>query len=650
MSLNRRDFMKTVGVSTAGALTAASLHGRFAQANNGEQPNILWITVEDVGLTLGAYGDEYATTPNLDRFAEESVRYTQAYVEAPVCSPARSTLITGNYAVSLGTHHMRSVFPIPEYMTGFPSKLREAGYYTSNNVKTDYNTANEPAIIEASWDENSETGHWRNRPDSETAFFSVFNLMEPHQSRTMVWPYEQFVEEVQSRLSPDEIHDPDEVPVPPYYPDTPLVRRELARYYDCVTAMDKRVGEFLEQLEEDGLAEDTIVFFFSDHGAGRPRHKRATLDTGLRIPMLVRFPEKYRHLAPADPGETTDRMVSFVDFGPAVLSLAGIQPPEFMQGRPFLGEYETAPRERLYHFRDRVDETRDCVRAVRDEQYLYVRNYMPHLSYHQYAAWADQGELRHEFYRLDDLEGLSEPLRHYVSPTRPAEELYAYREDPLNLENLAGSEEHQDALERMRQILREEIRERRDLGFIPESEAWEVFDEAIPWEAVRNEAPVDLEALYEAAEKVGIASESELLEGLDSDNPGVRYWSAIGLTARESISEEALDRLSEGLDDPSAAARIEIANAVARHGEVSAALSVLIEALDDPSLDVTLHAARTIELLEEEARDAIPAMQTALEEAEEIRPPETEGVIPGDPDLAWFIQMSANGFLSRVGD
>lgn len=649
MSLNRRDFMKTVGVSTAGALTA-SLYARGARADNEEQPNILWITTEDVGLTLGAYGDEYATTPHLDRLAEESVRYTHAYADAPVCAPARSTLITGNYAVSLGTHHMRSVFPIPEYMTGFPSKLRETGYYTSNNVKTDYNTANEPAIIEASWDENSETGHWRNRPDSGTAFFSVFNLMEAHQSRTMVWPYEQFVEEVQSRLSPDEIHDPEEAPVPPYYPDTPLVRREMARYYDCVTAMDKKVGEFLEQLEEDGLAEDTIVFFFSDHGAGRPRHKRAPLDTGLRVPLLIRFPEKYRHLAPADAGETSDRMVSFVDFGPTALSLAGIQPPDFMQGRPFLGDYETAPRERLYHFRDRVDEARDCVRAVRDEQYLYVRNYMPHLSYHQPSAWADQGELRDEFNRLDDPGELTEPQWHYVSPTRPAEELYAYREDPLNLENLAGSAEHQEVLERMREALREERRERRDLGFIPESEAWEVFEGTVPWEAVRNEAPVDLEALYEAADKVGMAPESEVLEGLDSDKSGVRYWAAIGLTACESVSEQALDRLSQALDDPSPAARIEIANAVANHGDVSTALPVLIQALDNPSLDVTLHAARTIELLGEDAREAIPAMEKALAEAEEIRPPDTEGVITGDEDLAWFIQMSANAFLSRVAE
>ncbi len=650
MSLNRRDFIKTVGVSTAGALTAASLQGRGARAANGERPNILWITAEDVSPTLGAYGDAYATTPRLDRLAEEGVRYTRAYADAPVCSPARSTLITGNYAVSLGTQQMRSVFPIPGYMTGFPSKLREAGYYTSNNVKTDYNTANEPQIIEASWDENSETGHWRNRPDSATPFFSVFNLMESHQSRAMVWPYEQFVEEVQSRLSPDEIHDPDEVPLPPYYPDTPLVRRDMARYYDCVTAMDKRVGEFLDQLEDDGLAEDTIVFFFADHGAGMPRHKRATLDTGLHVPLLIRFPEKYRHLAPADPGEATDRMAGFVDLGPTVLSLAGIQPPEFMQGRPFLGEYEAAPRERLYHFRDRVDEARDCVRAVRDEEYLYVRNYMPHLGYHQSSAWADQGEVRHEFHRLADPDAMTEPQWRYVSPTRPVEELYAYRDDPLNLEDFAGSPEHREALERMRRALREEMRERRDLGFIPESEAWELFGETTPWEAARNGVPVNLEALYEAAEKAPVAPEEEILEGLESEDPSVRYWAAIGLTARESISEAALDRLSDGLEDPSPAARIEIANAVANHGDVAAALPVLIEALDDPSLDVKLHAARTIELLEEDAREAVPAMRKAVAEAEEIRPPDTEGVIPGDEDLAWFIQMSANAFLSRVAE
>jgi N-sulfoglucosamine sulfohydrolase len=329
----------------------------------GWQPNIVWITAEDMSLTLGCYGDEYAVTPHLDRLATQSVRYTRAFANAPVCSPARSCLITGCYPTSLGTQHMRSAFPLPEGMRGFPALLRASGYFTTNNVKTDYNTSHAQAIVKASWDESSERAHWRNR-DRKRPFFSVFNLMESHQSRTMVWPYERFVQEIQSQLAPEEIHDPDLAPLPPYYPDTPIVRRTVARFYDCVTLMDRRVGEILRQLEEDGLAEETIVFFFSDHGSGLPRHKRALLDSGMHVPLLIRFPEKYRHLATASPGETVDRLVSFVDFAPTLLSLAGIEIPDEMQGRAFLGEQSGEPREYAFGHRDRVDEAFDLSVAV----------------------------------------------------------------------------------------------------------------------------------------------------------------------------------------------------------------------------------------------------------------------------------------------
>ena len=285
-------------------ITVVSLH-----AHAKDKPNILWITAEDMSATLGCYGDEYANTPNIDKLATESVRYTHAFATAPVCSPSRSCLITGCYATSLGTQQMRSAFPIPESMTGFPSILREQlGYYTSNNVKTDYNTANWEKIIAGSWNESSAEAHWRNRSEAEKKqpFFSVFNLMTSHQSRSMVWPYEQFQSDVQSRLSAEDKHDPDTAPLPPYYVDTPIVRREWARLYDCVTAMDQEVGKILEQLETDGLADDTIVFFYSDHGSGMPRHKRALLDSGMHVPLLIRFPEKYQHLAPSKPGTTSD--------------------------------------------------------------------------------------------------------------------------------------------------------------------------------------------------------------------------------------------------------------------------------------------------------------------------------------------------------
>ena len=277
------------------AFIAAALCCCGLPCYSNELPNILWITAEDMSPTLGCYGDPYAKSPNIDRLAAKSTRYDLAFATAPVCSPSRSCLITGCYATSLGTHQMRSAFPIPKLIRGFPSLLREAGYYTTNNFKTDYNTSSAERIIAESWDDSSTTAHWRNRSQADgksKPFFSVFNIMTSHQSRSMVWTQERFRREVQAKLSRTDIHDPDAAPIPAYYPDTLVTRRILARYYDCVTAMDDQVGRILAELQEDGLAEDTIVFFYSDHGSGMPRHKRLLHDSGMRVPLLVHFPRK----------------------------------------------------------------------------------------------------------------------------------------------------------------------------------------------------------------------------------------------------------------------------------------------------------------------------------------------------------------------
>jgi arylsulfatase A-like enzyme len=444
-----------------------------------KRPNILWITVEDMSPNLGSWGDPYARTPHLDRLASQSVRYTNAFATAPVCSPSRSTLITGVYATTLGTQRLRSRFPIPSFVHGFPSYLRGAGYYTTNNVKTDYNTSDEARLITESWDERSETAHWRGRASGQP-FFSVFNDLTTHQSRSMSWSYEEFQEKVQSRLSAAEVHDPDAAPVPPYYPDTPVVRKTIARYYDCITAMDKNVGRILAELEEDGLAEDTIVFFYSDHGAGLPRHKRVLQDSGAQVPLLIRFPERYQHLAPAAPGETADRLVSFVDFPPTVLSLLGLDPPDHMQGTAFLGARSGEPRDYVFGARDRIDEAYDLARSVRSRDYLYIRTYMPHLSYNQPSAYSDTAAIRKEINRLAARERLEGAQLDYAGPTRPREELYAVREDPQQLRSLVYADEHREALETMRRELTRWIRRTHDVGFLPEADAWARIGESTP--------------------------------------------------------------------------------------------------------------------------------------------------------------------------
>jgi uncharacterized sulfatase len=445
--LGRRDFFRVAGAAgVSAALFTAEGAGR-------DRPNVLWITFDDLSPDLGCYGDDYASTPNLDRLAEEGVRYTRAFATAPVCSPARSCLITGVYATSTGTQNLRSYMPIPDRIKGWPSFLRRKGYHTTNKTKTDYNTADEKRLIRNSWVHNGgKKAHWRSRKKDQP-FLSIFNLMVTHQSRCMVWPYGKFEKKVQSQLEPEQVHDPLGAPIPPYYPDTEQVQRTVARYYDCMTAGDKQVGKLLDQLEKDGLAEDTIVMFYSDHGAGLPRHKRTLYDTGLRVPLIVRFPEKYRSMAPAEPGETVDRLVSFVDFPPTVLSMLGMRIPGYMEGRPFLGPRTEPPRDYVYGARDRVDEAYDLSRSVRDERYLYIRNYMPHLSWHQPSAWPAQGAIRQHLTELAAGGSLQGPAEAYTARTRPLEELYDTQEDPYQTENLAGDDSYRRVQNRLREQL-----------------------------------------------------------------------------------------------------------------------------------------------------------------------------------------------------
>ena len=614
-----------------------------------ERPNILWITAEDMSPVLGCYGEKDAVTPNIDILAKESVLYPLAFASAPVCSPSRSCLIQGALPPSMGTQHMRSGFPLPSSFTGFPSLLATRGYYTSNNVKTDYNSGNYQQIIEQSWMESSADAHWRKRSKNEMPFFSVFNLMTSHQSRSMVWPYEKFKDEIQSKLSNDQIHNPTDITLPPYYPDTPVVRKTVARFHDCVSAMDQEVGEILGQLKEDGLAGNTIVFFFSDHGSGMPRHKRALLDSGMHIPLLVRFPTKWQHLAPAKPGKKADRLVSFVDFGPTVLNLTGTTIPKHMQGKPFLGPDPAKKRKYVYGHRDRVDEVRDFARSVRDQRYLYIRNYMPHLGYNQTTAWPDIGEIRHAFYKLAKSGKMTPSQEHFAGPRRQIEELYDCQEDPQNLENLAGSSMHKKVLERMR---REHLRyaiKIRDWGFIPEYEAWEMSKGSSGWKVGKSDR-IEWEKIIEAAEKVGRAKPADLIQNVKSEDASIRYWGVMGLGAHEhALTNASMIALEKALEDSSPSVRIEAANALIRNRNPQPALAVLIHELEHKNLIVVTHAARTIELLGEKAKKALPAMKACLKRAYAVRPPDLSPVIvlPGDQDMAMFVGFSCDAFLKK---
>ena len=641
---SRREFLRRCGlVSAAAALGRTALgleqpQGRPFDSAQG-RPNILWLTCEDMSANLGCWGDAYARTPNVDRLAGESVRYTNVFVTAPVCSPVRSCLITGVFASSLGTANLRSRMPIPAEMTGFPSYLRKAGYYCTNNVKTDYNTANEPAVVKASWDQCSAKAHWRGRPAGRP-FFAIFNDMVTHQSRSMVWPYEQFKRDVQGKLAPADVHDPAKAPVPPYYPDTPIVRRTVARYYDCITAMDGNVGRLLKQLDDDGLADETIVFFYSDHGAGLPRHKRLLLDSGMHVPLMVRFPKKYRHLAPAVPGATLDRLLSTVDLPPTVLGLAGLDVPGYMQGVAFLGPKAGPPRKHIFGHRDRVDEAFDLARMARDDHWLYLRNYMPHLSYNQPSFYSDMGEIRVEITRLAAEGKLTTPAqKHYAGPSRPLEELYDTANDPHQVRNLAGDPQHKARLEEMRGLLRKWILDSRDLGFLPELDIAERSRGSTPYDMAKDRQKYPLERILAAAELVGTGADSlgRQVELLKDTDPAVRYWATVGLHALGEKARPAVGALTAAMKDDSAAVRIESAWALAAMAQTDAALALLAKELEGRDGRAAVRAARALQMLGEAARPALPAMKRALAAARK-----------GQGDPAMFLRFALDPAVKKL--
>lgn len=471
MILNRRRFLQVA----SGSFTAMMLpHGPLlAQDHRGsDRPNFLWISTEDISPDLGCYGDAYAVTPNLDRLASDGVRYDNVFSHSGVCAPTRSGIITGMYPTTIGTHHMRCAGVPPHEVRCFPEYLRAAGYYCTNNSKTDYQFA--PPLT--AWDESSNSAHWRNRPKGKP-FFAVINFTTTHESQ--IRNRSEAMRKRLASLSPTERHDPAKAQLPPYYPDTPEVRQDWAQYYDIITLMDKQVQRVLDDLEADGLAEDTIVWFWGDHGRGLPRAKRWIYDSGLRVPLIVRVPPKWRKLAMPDrpaavaPGTVNDDLIAFIDFAPTMLSLAGLKIPSHMQGRAFLGSRKAEPREYIFAARDRMDEAYDLIRAVRDKRFKYIRNYMWYLTRGQDLRYMNQMPTMQAMRRLHAEGRLQGPQTQYFEPTKPIEELYDTVSDPHEVRNLAGDPACAETLHRLRRIHEQWYDETQDIGLIPEP----IFDE-----------------------------------------------------------------------------------------------------------------------------------------------------------------------------
>lgn len=475
----KKTFFQSIFFTILMAMAALAQTGR---------PNILWISAEDISPDLGSYGDSYAVTPTLDRLAAEGMRYTNAFSTAPVCAPSRSGIITGMYPTTIGSLHMRSKAVPSAGVKAFTEHLRAAGYYCTNNSKTDYNFEAPPSNRppDSVWDESGGSAHWRNRPDRSQPFFAVFNINVTHESQ--VRASEADYRKNTARLKPEQFHDPAKATLPPYYPDTPVVRRDWARYYDNITAMDYIVADILRQLEEDGLAQETIVFFWGDHGRGLPRGKRNVYDSGIRVPLIVRWPGKVAA------GTTSDELVSLFDLGPTALSLAGVPVPAHMQAQAILGPQKKAPRRYAFAHRDRMDEAHDMVRSVIDQRYHYIRNFHPDRTSAPYIDYLEEMPTMQELRRLfkehfnalgpNYGKALTPEQLAFLLPTKPVEELYEVTTDRHEVKNLASSPEHQAVLARMRAALAEWQKETKDLGSVPETELRERMRPGGVWQQV----------------------------------------------------------------------------------------------------------------------------------------------------------------------
>lgn len=426
------------------------------------RPNILWLVAEDLSPIIPPFGDNTVATPNLTRLANEGIRYTHVFSPSGVCAPSRAALATGMYPGRIGAQHMRTNnnAPMPEGVPAYEALpgaevkmhseyFRRAGYYTSNNAKEDYQF-NKPVTA---WDESSREAHWRNREPGQP-FFSIFNFGITHESQ--VWTQAD---------NPLRIAEDLDVPIPPYLPDTPLAVDDVRTVYSNIVRMDEQVGNILQQLEEDGLLDNTIIFWYADHGGPLPRQKRLLYDSGMHVPMIVRFPDQWRA------GETDDQLISFVDFKSTILSLAGIEPPAYADGRAFLGEYANSPqRDYVHGAADRFDKQYNAVRAVRDHRFKYLRNLNTEISYYIPVAYRERMAIMQELLRLRDAGELNEYQMQWFREQRATEELFDTEVDPFELNNIAADPAYQGKLEELRAEADRWMAEIEDKGLIPETD------------------------------------------------------------------------------------------------------------------------------------------------------------------------------------
>ncbi len=549
------------------ALTMLALPS-MVEAKEQERPNILWLTFEDTSANeFACYGNPYTNTPNVDRLAKEGVQFMQAWSVAPQSSPARSSLITGSYATSFGMDVHPVPNPTPDHIF-FPNYLRDAGYYCTNNSKTHYNTTVDNKSM---WDECTAQATYNSEKRGENQpFFAVFNTVTSHMGRIRTYHTDGRRDYTKEGIYTDKLS------LPAHLPNLPEIRSDYAAHLEAVQDVDTWVGFFLKDLEEKGLADNTIIFVFSDHGGCLPRGKGYVFDTGLRVPLVAYFPEKWKSLA-GETGIQNTELVNFTDLGPTVLSLAGVKTPKFMHGKPLFGKYASKEK-RAYHFGFGANQLHHYMpnRTVTDGRFKYIRSYIPYRQYglRNYYQWGMPSNKAWDQFVLDGHntdELLAQPFGHHRT-----EMLFDLESDPSELHDLSTSAAHQEIMAEMREQMSNHIRGVKDLGFfLPSSR-----QEAVLYDRVRKEK-YDLNALYALVEAAGNPQQGDLnlfVKSLESDKNEYRFWASVGLAqmAHLGLLETAPTALLPLIDDADPYVSAEAAYAMAYLGHADQAIRHMV--------------------------------------------------------------------------
>jgi N-sulfoglucosamine sulfohydrolase len=598
--LSRRQFVQIASMAAGGGLLGL-VTPRTQAAARQARPNILWLTSEDNSIFwVSCYGGTNCKTPNIDGLAREGFRYTHCFDNAAVCAPTRSTWITGMYAISNGTQPMRSRNAVPhDVIQYYPDLLRKAGYHTSNWIKTDYNIGGRPD--NACWDlmDRKVRFGWRRRKPGQP-FFAVVNSTNSHESRA-----HGDVEHTRN--------DPAKMTLHSYHPDLPVIRKNYAKYADAVETMDNDIKETLEALKKDGLYEDTIIIYCSDHGGVMPRSKRFLYSSGTHCPLVIRIPEKYQHLWPAEkPGMTVDRLVSFVDMPKTWLSLAGAEIPKTFQGTVFLGEGIEPEPEYHLSFRERADERCDCVRMIRDRRYAYYKNYMPYAPAGQYLEylWKEAAaEAWEKYYK----EGKADEITGRFFRPRVSEEFYDTANDWDNVHNLIDAPEHQKRIGRMRQAMRKMQLELYDSGLLPESmrEIRARQHNLTIYEMVRDPKLYPLASYLDAADRALARNAANLpvfTKGMSDSDSGIRYWAVVGLHLLGDAAKPAAAGLEATLQDESDEVKIMAAWTLVTLGRRDKALGCLRNLLNNGATC----ERKLLNVLDWMEEDAVPLVREYL--------------------------------------